>query len=209
MFLLLLSCGIIYLIIGSLEDALILLGSVCIIVTMSFLQERKSERTLEALRDLSSPRALVLRDGMQKRIAGRDVVTGDIVFLSEGDRIPADAFLLESQNLSVDESLLTGESVPVRKQLMHPDAALPAVKPGGDDLPYLFSGTLVVQGTGIARVTAIGENTELGKIGKAISTQKPETSRVQAETRAGRPRCRHSQRRTGHFAGRLVRNDTA
>ena len=99
MFLLLLSCGIIYLIIGSLEDALILLGSVCIIVTMSFLQERKSERTLEALRDLSSPRALVLRDGMQKRIAGRDVVTDDIVFLSEGDRVPADAFLLETQSL--------------------------------------------------------------------------------------------------------------
>ena len=76
MFLLLLSCGIIYLIIGSLEDALILLGSVCIIVTMSFLQERKSERTLEALRDLSSPRALVLRDGMQKRIAGRERAVG-------------------------------------------------------------------------------------------------------------------------------------
>ncbi len=183
MFLLLLSCGIIYLIIGSLEDALILLGSVCIIVTMSFLQERKSERTLEALRDLSSPRALVLRDGMQKRIAGRDVVTDDIVFLSEGDRVPADAFLLETQSLSVDESLLTGESVPVRKQIIAPDTPLPAVKPGGDDLPYLFSGTLVVQGTGIARVTAIGENTELGKIGKAISTQKTETSRVQAETR--------------------------
>ena len=155
MFLLLISCGILYLIIGNTEDAFILLGSVCLIVTMSFLQERKSERTLEALRELTSPRALVLRDGIRKRIAGKDVVSDDIVFLSEGDRIPADAIVLEAQNLSVDESLLTGESVPVRKQKWEP-GNFPENKPGGDDLPYLFSGTLVVQGKGIARVTATG-----------------------------------------------------
>ena len=97
MFLLLLSCGIIYLLIGNLEDALILLGSVAIIVTMSFFQEKKSERTLEALRDLTSPRALVLRDDEQIRISGKDVVREDIIFLSEGDRVPADAYLLEEQ----------------------------------------------------------------------------------------------------------------
>lgn len=182
MFLLLISCGILYLIIGNTEDAFILLGSVCLIVTMSFLQERKSERTLEALRELTSPRALVLRDGIRKRIAGKDVVSDDIVFLSEGDRIPADAIVLEAQNLSVDESLLTGESVPVRKQKWEP-GNFPENKPGGDDLPYLFSGTLVVQGKGIARVTATGEKTELGKVGKALSAQKEETSRVQTETR--------------------------
>ena len=117
MFLLLISCGFIYLIIGNTEDALILLGSVCIIVAMSFLQERKSERTLETLRDLTSPRALVLRDNVQIRIAGKNIVRDDIVFLSEGDRVPADAVLLDAQNLSVDESLLTGEAVPVRKQI--------------------------------------------------------------------------------------------
>jgi len=70
---------------------------------------------LEALRDLASPRALVIRDGVQKRISGREVVRGDIIVLSEGDRVPADAIVLSCVNLSVDESLLTGESVPVRK----------------------------------------------------------------------------------------------
>lgn len=182
MFLLLLSCGLIYLFIGNTEDALILLGSVCIIVTMSFWQERKSERTLEALRNLTSPRALVLRDNRQIRVAGRDVVRDDIIFLSEGDRIPADALLLTGQNLSVDESLLTGEAVAVRKQALQENRTLPKNKPGGDDLPFLFSGTLVVQGKGIARVTATGERTELGKIGQALALQTGETSRVQAET---------------------------
>lgn len=182
MFLLLLSCGIIYLLIGNLEDALILLGSVAIIVTMSFFQEKKSERTLEALRDLTSPRALVLRDDEQIRISGKDVVREDIIFLSEGDRVPADAYLLEAQNMTVDESLLTGESVPVRKQASDTGDISSESKPGGDDLPFLFSGSLVVQGKGIARVTAIGERTELGKIGKALSSQETETSRVQAET---------------------------
>ena len=183
MFLLLISCGILYLVIGNIEDALILLGSVCIIVTMSFLQERKSERTLDALKDLTSPRALVLREGIRKRIAGREVVRDDIIFLSEGDRVPADALVLEAQNLFVDESLLTGESAPVRKQTWTETGKLPDGKPGGDDLPYLFSGTLVVQGTGIAKVIATGEKTELGKIGKALSVQQDETSRVQVETR--------------------------
>ena len=182
MFLLLISCGIIYLLIGNMEDALILLGSVAIIVTMSFFQEKKSERTLEALCDLTSPRALVFRDGEQIRISGKDVVRDDIIFLSEGDRVPADAFLLEAQNMTVDESLLTGESVPVRKQASDTDDIPSESKPGGDDLPFLFSGSLIVQGKGIARVTAIGEKTELGKIGKALASQEEETSRVQAET---------------------------
>lgn len=115
MFLLLSACGSIYLMLGSRQDAAILLGSVIVIMSLSFFQERKSERTLEALRDLSSPRALVIRDGVRNRIAGRDVVRGDILLLAEGDRISADAVLLEGKNLSVDESLLTGESVPVNK----------------------------------------------------------------------------------------------
>src|SRR6185437_13030869 len=79
-------------------------------------QQQKTERALEALRDLASPRALVIRDGQRQRIAGREVVPGDILVLSEGDRVPADATLFSATNLSVDESLLTGESVPVRKR---------------------------------------------------------------------------------------------
>ena len=87
-----------------------LLGFVFVVIGITFYQERKTERALEALRDLSSPRALVIRDGKQRRIAGREVVYGDIIVLSEGDRVPADAVLLSCTNFSVDESLLTGES---------------------------------------------------------------------------------------------------
>src|SRR5262249_40635575 len=137
----------------------------------------------EALRDLSSPRVLVIRGGEQQRIAGRDVVRGDLVLLAEGDRVPADATLLWSLNLSVDESLLTGESVPVRKVAVDPSAVTSRMgRPGGDDLPFVFSGTLITQGQGIAEVQAIGLHTELGKIGTALQTVKPEQTRLQQET---------------------------
>lgn len=183
MILLLLACGTIYLLLGSRQDALILLFSVVIVMIVSFIQERKSERALEALRDLSSPRALVLRDGEQRRIAGRDVVRGDIILLSEGDRVPADAILLENQGVCIDESLLTGESVPVRKALSdNPGVEMVAGKPGGDDQPFLFSGTMVVQGKGKARVLATAERTRIGNIGKTLVTQETEASRVQKET---------------------------
>ncbi len=181
MFLLLISCGIIYLILGNKEDAFILLGSVVIIMGMTFSQERKSERALEALRELSSPIALVLRDGEQKRIPGRDVVSGDIILLVEGDRVPADAMLIVSQGVAVDESLLSGESVPVRKvaSTVATDKIAP---PGGDDQPFVYSGSLVVQGKGKARVMATGEKTALGRIGKALFTLESESSHVQNET---------------------------
>src|SRR5512136_182276 len=115
MFLLLIACGVLYLILGDVKEALMLLGFVFVIIGITLYQENKTERALDALRDLSSPRALVVRGGVQRRIAGREVVHDDIVLLSEGDRVPADAVVLDSLNLSADESLLTGESVPVRK----------------------------------------------------------------------------------------------
>ena len=115
MFLLLLGCGAVYLLLGEPQEAFMLLGFVFVVMGITLYQERKTERALEALRDLSSPRALVIRDGQRKRIAGREVVKDDLVILSEGDRIPADSLLLSCSNLTVDESLLTGESVPVRK----------------------------------------------------------------------------------------------
>lgn len=181
MFLLLISCGIIYLILGNKEDAFILLGSVVIIMGMTFSQERKSERALEALRELSSPNALVLRDGEQQRIPGREVVPGDIIFLVEGDRVPADAMLIVSQGVAVDESLLSGESVPVRK-VASTIAQEKVALPGGDDQPFVYSGSLVVQGKGKARVMATGEKTALGRIGKALFTLESESSHVQNET---------------------------
>ena len=112
---LLLGGGVIYLALGDLKEALILLAFATMSVVITVVQETRTERVLEALRDLTSPRALVIRDGERKRIAGREVVRGDFVVLAEGDRVPADAVLVQSHDLQTDESLLTGESVPVRK----------------------------------------------------------------------------------------------
>lgn len=181
MFLLLVACGAIYLILGDVEEALLLLAFVFVVMGITFYQERKTERALEALRDLASPRALVIRDGVQKRIAGREVVRDDILLLAEGDRVPADAELVWCVNLSVDESLLTGESAPVRKAA---GGDLPAMaRPGGDDLPFVYSSTLVVQGRGVARVRATGTHTEIGKIGKALQEVESSETILQRETR--------------------------
>src|SRR5512139_772453 len=182
MFLLLVACGTIYLFMGDVEEALMLLGFVFVVMGITLYQERKTERALEALRDLSSPRALVIREGKQKRIAGREVVRGDIIVLSEGDRVPADAVLVQAQDLQVDESLLTGESVPVRKTAGSGNKT-ERHRPGGDDLPYVFSGSLVVRGAGIAEVTAIGTQSEIGRIGQSLSTLEVEPPRLQAQTR--------------------------
>jgi len=181
MFLLLLAGGILYLFLGEKEEAVMLLGFVFVIIGITLYQERKTERALEALRDLSSPRALVIRDGQQRRIPGREVVREDILVIAEGDRVPADAVILRSSHLSVDESLLTGESVPVRK--LPWDGVKTKTPPGGEDLPFVFSGTLIVGGQGIAKVLDIGMQTEMGKIGKALETLEEEDTLLQKETR--------------------------
>jgi Ca2+-transporting ATPase len=181
MFLMLVAAGSLYLLMGEPVDALMLLGFVFVVMAITIIQERRTERALEALRDLSSPRALVIRDGEHRRIAGREVVRGDLVVLGEGDRVPADGLLRRGINLSTDESLLTGESVPVRK--IASEKARELDKPGGDDLPAVFSGTLVTAGQGIAEIMAIGGNSELGKIGKAIERVEPEPTFLQKETR--------------------------
>lgn len=180
MFLLLIAGGWIYLMLGDIQEATMLLGFVFVVIGITLYQERKTERALEALRDLSSPRALVIRDGMQKRIPGREVVREDIMLLAEGDRVPADGVVISCVNLSVDESLLTGESAPVRKSPGEGAAAMG--RPGGDDLPFVFSGTLVVQGFGIARVLSTGAATEIGKIGKALQSIGHEETLLQRET---------------------------
>jgi Ca2+-transporting ATPase len=182
MFLLLLACGSIYFFLGDAQEALLLLGFVFFIAGITLYQERKTEKTLEALRDLSSPRALVIRDGRQERIAGRDVAQGDVLVLAEGDRVPADARLLAATNLLVDESVLTGESVPVRK--IAAASALVLAKPGGDDLPFVYSGTMVIQGQAYAEVLATGARTELGKIGKALAKLETESTPLQKEAAA-------------------------
>ncbi|MFA5156977.1 MAG: cation-translocating P-type ATPase [Candidatus Omnitrophota bacterium] len=180
MLLLLIGSGIIYLFLGEPDDALMLLSFVFVVVGITFYQQRKTERALEALRNLSSPRALVIRDGNQRRIAGREVVREDIIVLNEGDRVPADAAVLSCSNLSVDESLLTGESMSVRK--MEWDGTEQLCRPAGDDLPFVYSGTLVVQGRGIARVLSTGMHTEMGKIGRALEAICEEPTLLQKET---------------------------
>jgi Ca2+-transporting ATPase len=181
MFLLLIACGAIYLMLGDKGEAAMLLAFVFVIIGITFAQERKSERALEALRDLSSPRALVIREGEQRRIAGRDVVVGDLLVLSEGDRVAADALVCRATNLAVDESLLTGEAVPVGKTAATEPAERMAA-PGGEQTPFVFSGSLVVQGKGMGRVLATSTQTALGRIGSVLAAVRPEPTRIQQET---------------------------
>ncbi|MEI7541680.1 MAG: cation-translocating P-type ATPase [bacterium] len=179
MFILLVSCGVIYLFLGDKEEALMLLGFVFIVMGITFYQERKTERALEALKDLSSPRALVIRDGVQHRIAGREVVVGDMVVLSEGDRIPADGVVIWNNNLSCDESLLTGESVPVNKSTGKSNLTMD--RPGGDDLPFIFSGSMSVHGQAVVEIKSTGLKTEIGKIGAALHSLEQDSTRLQKE----------------------------
>jgi Ca2+-transporting ATPase len=183
MFLFLLSAGAIYLLLGDLSEAILLSAFATSSVVITIVQELRSERVLEALMDLTSPRALVIRDGQRQRIAGKDVVRGDIVIVSEGDRIPADAVLLRGDDLAIDESLLTGESVAVRKRANAATDRVPTpARPGGDDTPFLFSGSLVVRGQGIAQVAATGTRSEIGRIGLSLARIEPEPPRLKVET---------------------------
>jgi Ca2+-transporting ATPase len=180
MFVLLVAAGSLYLVMGQLGDALMLLGFVFVVMGITVIQERRTERALEALRDLSSPRALGARAGRRQHIAGREVVRGDVLLIAEGDRVPADAILRRSSNVGVDEALLTGESVAVRKTASVDAQVLQ--RPGGDDLPSLFAGTLVTCGQAVAEVIATGSRTELGKIGKALQRIRIEATPLQKET---------------------------
>jgi Ca2+-transporting ATPase len=174
MILLLAACGAVYMLLGDAGDALLLLAFVCIVVAMTFFQKRRTERSLSALRDYSSPRALVVRDGRQQRIAGRELVVGDLVLLAEGDRVPADMALSTASNFTTDESMLTGESGPVTKQAAG----------GGDGAHRVYSGTLVTNGTARGTVTATGADSAIGRIGASLASLDSEPTPIQRETRA-------------------------
>lgn len=175
MFLLLLAAGAIYLVLGEPGDALMLLGFVLATMAITIFQTRKTERVLESLRDLSSPRALVIRAGEQRRIPGRDVVRGDLLVLEEGDRVAADGMLVECHDLLIDESLLTGESIAVSKASR--------MEASTEVNTHVYSGSMIVQGGGLAHVTATGTDTELGKIGKTLRALTAEQSPLQQEVR--------------------------
>ena len=184
MFLFLVSAGAVYLLLGDRSEAILLSVFATSSVLITVIQEIRSERVLEALTELTSPRALLVRDGKSERIAGRDVVRGDLVIVSEGDRIPADAVLLRGDNLAVDESLLTGESIPVRKVAAASLGPPPGQhRPGGDGTPYLYSGTLTVRGQGTAEVIATGQRSAIGQIGVSLAKIETEPPRLKAEIR--------------------------
>ncbi len=168
MFSLLLGAGSLYMFLGDHREGAVLLSTIFLIISITFFQYRKTEKALQALRSLSSPRAIVIRDGMEMRIPGREVVPGDLLIINEGDRIPADAEVLETTNFQVDESLLTGESMPVPKYVESAHNAL-------------YGGTLAVQGRCIAKVTGTGLRSRLGKIAASLEAVGDSTTRMQQE----------------------------
>jgi Ca2+-transporting ATPase len=174
MFILLLSCGSLYLLLGKYSEGIVLLSWVFVIIFITFYQYNKSEKALEALKKLASPRAHVIRNGKECRIAAREVVPDDILIIHEGDRIAADGKIIEHSNLSVDESLLSGESMPVSKNI---------VSPMNDSESIVYSGTLVVHGRAFIQVKNTGSNTEFGKIGKSLQEIKQEKSKLQKDMR--------------------------
>lgn len=173
MLLLLLAAAAVYVLLGDPAEAALLAASVLLVITLAFRNEDKSDRALQALRELASPPAKVERDNQLKRVPASGLVVGDRIHIDEGDRVPADACLLEAIDLYADESLLTGESVPVRLDPAAADAAHRTAR----------AGTLVVRGHGIATISATGAHTEVGRIGAVLGTLKPSQTPMQGEIR--------------------------
>jgi len=179
---LLLAGGTIYLVLGELQDALILVAFALFSIVITIVQEARTERVLRSLRDLSSPQALVMRDGVMQRIISTQLVVGDVIMLQEGDRVPADIVITEAAEMQADESLLTGESVPVTKRA-HGQGDPEHERPGGDNLPFAYSGTLIARGEGTGEVQATGPRSEIGRIGQSLAKLGTSSPRLQRETR--------------------------
>ena len=187
MFLLLFAATAVYFLLGEFSDGFTLFLFVCASAAITLVQEGRTEKALAALTALTSPRARVLRDGEWSLIPGSEVVVGDLLRIVEGDRVAADGRVLESDELGVDESLLTGESAPVRKSAettTDVGAGKPRdlPRPGGEDTPALFAGTLVVQGHGLARVVATGGRSEIGRLGSSLGSVSVLPSPLHAQT---------------------------
>ena len=180
MFLLLIGAAGLYLVLGDLGEGAFLMAGALATIGLVVLQEARSERALAALRDLSQPRARVIRDKIEHSIAARELVPGDIVLVGEGERLPADAVLAAGDVLSVDESALTGESAPVSKRPLRPDEVVdPDTAPGAESGPNLFSGTLIVRGQAVAQVLRTGANSALGRIGVSLAAIAEEPTPLQ------------------------------
>ena len=195
----LLAATLLSLYLGEVLDASLILGILVLMALAGFLQEYKAERAVERLREMAAPRARVVRGGRVQLVEARLLVPGDIVVLEEGDRVPADVRLIEAEDLEVDESPLTGESVPVEKD---PGALLPPEAQVYERVNMAYMGTYVVRGRGVGVVVATGMGTELGRIAASLERVEAEESLLERELdRFGRrlrrcPRgCRRSRRR--------------
>ncbi|MEM2933476.1 MAG: HAD-IC family P-type ATPase [Methanocellales archaeon] len=158
-----------------LTDAIVILIVIFLNAIMGYIQEARAEKAMEALKKLTSPKAKVLRDGLERVIDVSEVVPGDILLLEEGDRIPADARIFESCNLEVDESMLTGESTPVRKEPVLLAGKISIV----DQVNTVFMGTIITRGRGKAIVVATGMDTEMGRIARVIQEEEEEETPLQ------------------------------
>ncbi|KQQ97143.1 cation-translocating P-type ATPase [Massilia sp. Leaf139] len=183
MFLLLFAAGLLYLLLGELHEGVLMFALVLATLGMTLYEEAKAQRALDALRDLSTPRAFVIRDGRRLQVDSREVVVGDLCVIGEGDRVPADGVLVAGQEIQADESLLSGESEPVSKRPGSPEATEPA-RPGMEAPSFLFSGTLVVRGHGLLRVAATGVNSAIGGIGRSLAGLAPAQSPLQQQMAA-------------------------
>ncbi|HAZ13590.1 MAG: hypothetical protein A2X86_13745 [Bdellovibrionales bacterium GWA2_49_15] len=161
-----------YLFMGDLAEGMLLSFSALLVIGISLYQDLKTEHALQVLRELSAPTAQVIRDGKLRTILAQNLVPGDLISIHEGDRIPADGHILETSSLSVDESLLTGESFAVQKSTV----------PGGD--AHFFASTLVVSGRALARVEKTGRDTQLGKIGEILKEHGPVELNLSTEIRS-------------------------
>jgi Ca2+-transporting ATPase len=185
MFLLLLAAAGLYLVLGDIGEGLFMMAGAVVTIGLVVLQEARSERALAALSELAEPVARVIRSGIERRIPARDLVSGDLILVGEGERLPADGVLIAGDALTVDESALTGESVPVSKRPVPAETdAAGDPEPGGDDTPYLFAGTLNVRGQGMVRILHTGTRTRLGRIGASLAAIESEPTLLQRTTGA-------------------------
>jgi Ca2+-transporting ATPase len=174
----LLAATAISLLLGEVLDAALIIAIILLMGVAGFLQEYKAEKAVQALREMTAPRAKVVREGVAEEVDARELVPGDIILLEEGDKVPADARLIEAEDLEVDESPLTGESTPVEKD---PGEVLPQDTLVADRRNMVFMGTYVVKGRGRAVVTATGMQTELGRIASSLEEVESERTILEVE----------------------------
>jgi Ca2+-transporting ATPase len=184
MFFLLMLAAVLYLALGDLGEGLFMVAGAGMSISLVVFQEVRSARALEALNRLAEPMAVCVRDGERRRIPARDLVPGDVILVGEGERPPADATLISGDALVIDESILTGESAPVTKTLAMPGETLEFPAPGGDFTPFIYAGTMITRGAGVAEVARTGARTAVGALGAALAVIDPEPSPLQRRTGA-------------------------